>query len=368
MSISNIYTQNPNFPNRYISPEKLFFFLQENYSDFIQQVGTSDLNKPIYMLSLGNGDVNILAWSQMHGNESNATHAILDLLEIFKQHPELNKDLFSKISLDFVLMLNPDGSEKWTRRNALDIDINRDFLKESSKEILILKELYTKKKYDYALNLHEQRTIFSTDGVHPATLSFLAPSQDFERTLTVGRKKSMAVISRMFEKLNQLLPNQIARYTDEFYPTSLGDNLMRKGIPNVLFEGGHFPNDYLRKETRKFYTIALYEALHAMADLNGSTEGWENYQQIPQNKETHFDIIYRNVKLNTEYLCVLDIAVQFKEVIEPGSTEISFEPIVVEVGDVGRKKGWQEIDCTGKTFVSEHRFPKLNEKVDFTIE
>src|SRR5690606_19531143 len=182
--------------------------------------------------------------------ESNATHAILDLLEIFRNHAELKEELFSKISLDFVLMLNPDGSEKWTRRNALDIDINRDFLKESSKEILVLKELYTKKKYDYALNLHEQRTIFSTDGVHPATLSFLAPSQDFERTLTVGRQKSMAVISRIFEKLNPLLPNQIARYTDAFYPTSLGDNLMRKGIPNVLFEGGHFQNDYLRKETR----------------------------------------------------------------------------------------------------------------------
>ena len=36
-------------------------------------------------------------------------------------------------------MLNPDGSEKWTRRNALDIDMNRDFLKESSPEIKILK-------------------------------------------------------------------------------------------------------------------------------------------------------------------------------------------------------------------------------------
>lgn len=73
-------------------------------------------------------------------------------------------------------MLNPDGSEKWTRRNALDIDMNRDFLKESSPEIKILKKIAKEKKYDYALNLHDQRTIFTTDGVHPATLSFLSPS------------------------------------------------------------------------------------------------------------------------------------------------------------------------------------------------
>ena len=38
-------------------------------------------------------------------------------------------------------MLNPDGSEKWTRRNALDIDMNRDFLLESSKEFPILKKI-----------------------------------------------------------------------------------------------------------------------------------------------------------------------------------------------------------------------------------
>ena len=84
---SNIkYLQNPDFPNRYISPEKLFNFLQTNYSDAIVEIGTSYLNKPIYKMSLGKGSIKILAWSQMHGNESNSTHAMLDLLEIFHFH------------------------------------------------------------------------------------------------------------------------------------------------------------------------------------------------------------------------------------------------------------------------------------------
>ena len=368
MSITKYYRKNPNFPNRYISPEKLFSYLQDNYSDYIKEVGTSDLGKPIFKMEMGNGSINVLAWSQMHGNESNSTHAILDLLEILENEKELKEDFLSKITLDFVFMLNPDGSEKWTRRNALDIDINRDFLKESSKEILIFKGICSSKSYHYALNLHEQRTIFSTDGIHPATLSFLAPAQDYERSITSTRKKSMAVISRIFQKLSPEIPHQIARYNDEFYPTSLGDNLMKMGIPSILFEGGHFQNDYLRKETRKYYTIALYEALIVMAKLQGSTAGWEDYQQIPQNKETHFDIIYRNVRLNTDYQCILDIAVQYKEELINGSEEISFTPIVVEVGDIGRKKGWKEIDCTGKKFISNLKFPKLDEKVDFTIE
>ncbi|MGZ5265053.1 MAG: M14 family zinc carboxypeptidase, partial [Kaistella sp.] len=48
--------------------------------------------------------------------------------------------------------------------------------------------------------------------------------------------------------------------------------------------------------------------------------------------------------------------------------EITFVPIVMEVGDVGTKKGWIEIDCFGKTFVSDRKFPKLDAEVDFKIE
>lgn len=363
-----IYRKCPDFPNRYISPEKLFFFLQTNYSDSISQVGTSFLDQPIYKMRMGTGITKVLAWSQMHGNESNATHAMLDLLEIFKHQPELKEKLFSEITLDFIFMLNPDGSEKWSRRNAIDIDMNRDFLKLSSKEFPILKNIAENEDYDYALNLHEQRTIFTTDGENPATLSFLAPSINREREVTETRKKSMAVIVKIFEALKNEIPNQIARYSDEFYPTSTGDNFTKMGIPTILYEGGHFPNDYKREGTRKYYTLALYEGLKAIAELKGATDFWEKYQEIPENKESHYDIIYRNVKLNTDHYCILDIAVQFKEEIRAGDDEISFVPIVMEVGDVGKKKGWKEIDCTGKKFISDKKFPKLDTEVDFKIE
>ncbi|MCQ4034725.1 M14 family zinc carboxypeptidase [Kaistella montana] len=362
------YRKCPDFPNRYISPKKLFFFLQANYSDCISEVGTSFLDQPIYKMRIGTGETKVLAWSQMHGNESNATHAMLDLLEVFKDQPELKEKLFSEITLDFIFMLNPDGSEKWTRRNAIDIDMNRDFLKLSSKEFPILKNIAENGEYDYALNLHEQRTIFTSDGENPATLSFLAPSMNHEREITETRKKSMAVIVKIVEALKTEIPNQIARYSDEFYPTSTGDNFTKMGIPTILYEGGHFPNDYKREATRKYYTLALYEGLKAIAELKGAKDDWEKYQEIPENKDSHYDIIYRNVKLNTDHECILDIAVQFKEEIVDGDDEISFVPIVMEVGDVGKKKGWKEIDCTGKKFISEKKFPKLDAEVDFRIE
>ncbi|MFY1046433.1 M14 family zinc carboxypeptidase [Chryseobacterium sp. GP-SGM7] len=367
MNFEHFYTVNSDFPYRYISPEKLFSYLQTNLADYIQEIGKSHLDKPIYKLSIGKGKINILAWSQMHGNESNATHAMLDLLKSLEIAPDIKEDLFSKISLDFIFMLNPDGSEKWTRLNASEIDLNRDFHNEASKEIKFLKNLAASKKYDYALNLHEQRTIFTTDRIHPATLSFLAPSENVERTVTENRKKCMAVIAAVYTHLKELIPNQIGRYSDEFYPTSTGDNFIKAGMPTILFEGGHFVDDYLRKETRKYYTIALYYALNAISELNSDTKGWETYQEIPENQETHYDIIYRNVRLNTDHECILDIAVQYREIYENGKDDISFIPFVMEAGEVSRK-GWIEIDCTGKRFVSDTKYPKLEAEVSFTIE
>lgn len=360
------YLKNPNFLERYISPEKLFFYLQENYAEYISEIGKSTLNQAIYKFSFGKGNLKVAAWSQMHGNESTATLAMLDLIYSLEKNQELKSKLEIEISLDFIFMLNPDGSEKWTRRNALDIDLNRDFNKESSIEIKIFKNFIEKCNYHYALNLHDQRTIFTTDGENPATLSFLAPSENMEREITENRKKSMAVISSIFENLKEKLPKQIGRYSDEFYPNSVGDNLMKAGIPTILFEGGHFQKDYLRQETRKFYTEAMYFSLLAMVNLNGTTDNFENYFEIPENKETHYDIIYRNVKLNTDFPCVLDVAVQFREDFI-GGNEIIFTPIVAEVGDVGKKKAWQEIDCTGKFFKSDKKFPKLNEVQNFEI-
>ncbi|WP_172278436.1 M14 family zinc carboxypeptidase [Chryseobacterium sp. LAM-KRS1] len=368
MNFEQIYLQNPNFPNRYISPEKLFFYLQTNLSEYITEIGRSYLEKPIYKLSIGSGPIKILAWSQMHGNESNATHAMLDLLVSLDKYPEMKEDLFSKIKLDFIFMLNPDGSERWTRLNATDIDLNRDFHNEASKEIKFLKNIVSANQYDYALNLHEQRTIFTTDGIHPATLSFLAPSENEERTVTDNRKKCMAVIGSIYNHLKDLIPNQIGRYSDEFYPTSTGDNFIKAGMPTILFEGGHFVDDYTRTGTRKYYTIALFYALKAISELNSDITGWESYLDIPENKESHYDIIYRNVKLNTDHHCILDIAVQYREIKEEGKDDLSFIPFVMEVGDVKKRKGWLEIDCTGKKFVCATKYPKLDEKVDFSIE
>lgn len=360
------YVRNVNFSGRYILPSKLFGYLEQNYPTYIEQIGKATLGMPVYKFSFGKGKIKIIAWSQMHGNESTATLAMLDLLSTFDAYPELKFYLEDKISLDFIFMLNPYGACVWERRNAVGIDVNRDFLKKSSVEMRLLQDFISREAYNYALNLHDQRTVFSTDGTHPATLSFLAPSEDEERSLTETRKKSMAIISAVYNKLKNEIPDYIGRYTDVFYPFSVGDNLTKIGLPTILFEGGHYPNDYLRKNTRKYYTQALYLALEAIGNLAGETSGFETYFTIPENKETHFDIIYRNITIEATESCVVDIAVQYQETYIQGNDEISFIPYIVEIGDCSHKKAWQEIDCTGKSYKSA-AYPKINEIANFEI-
>ncbi|PIE50622.1 MAG: peptidase M14 [Flavobacteriales bacterium] len=367
LKIEEYYFCNKHFPNRYISPKKLFSYLESEYRKEIDLIGTSVKGNPIYKIRLGKGKLKVIAWSQMHGNESNATHALLDLLAIKKQNPALFESIFNRISLDFILMLNPDGSEVWKRRNAMDVDMNRDFHQEASKEFSLLKNWVKNQHYDYAFNLHEQRSVFSTDGEIPATICFLAPSEDIEKTITETRKQTMAVISAIYQSMKPMIPQHISRYNDDFYPFSTGDNFTKMGIPTILYEGGHFPEDYLRKETRKYYAIAFYYGLKAVAELQGSTENWEQYFDIPNNQETHFDIIYRNLKMNTDFPCVLDIAVQYEECIHKGDEEISFIPKIVEIGDLSHKKGWKEIDGTNKK-ITYTEFPSIGEKVNFKLK
>jgi hypothetical protein len=43
MNSSFQYQKNPNFPNRYISPESLYNFIRENLSDYVSEIGKSTL-------------------------------------------------------------------------------------------------------------------------------------------------------------------------------------------------------------------------------------------------------------------------------------------------------------------------------------
>jgi hypothetical protein len=270
----------------------------------IEQLGLSEKQRPIYTLKIGSGKKRILVWSQMHGNESTATRALFDLFNCFSNATDSTLEtILKECTLVFIPMLNPDGAQAYTRVNGNNIDLNRDAVNRVAKESKLLRTILDDFDPQFCFNLHDQRTIFGVEGTkNPATISFLAPSEEETRALTNGRKQTMNVIIAMNRLLQKMIPNFVGRYTDEFYPTATGDNFQKLGYNTILIESGHYPNDYQREITREYTFYAILQGLYHIATSN-TFEEYEEYAKIPNNDKIFYDVIHRypNTKNDEAY-------------------------------------------------------------------
>ena len=272
--------------------ESLFSKHQEAFE--IKQLGFSEQQRPIYSLKIGSGKKRILLWSQMHGNESTGTKALFDIFNSFSNCTDKEfKTILKECTMVFIPMLNPDGSQAYTRVNANDIDLNRDAVARVAKESNLLRDFLEEFNPQFCFNLHDQRTIFGVEGTkNPATISFLAPSEEATRALTKGRIQTMNVIVAMNTLLQNIIPNFVGRYTDEFYPTATGDNFQKLGYNTILIESGHFPDDYQRETVREHTFYAVIQGLYHIATSNNFID-YEPYFTIPNNAKLFYDVIHR---------------------------------------------------------------------------
>ncbi|WP_435254830.1 M14 family zinc carboxypeptidase [Tenacibaculum sp. A30] len=293
--------------------EPLYFDLQNSKIE-TKIIGESEQQRAIYQLKFGTGEKRILIWSQMHGNESTGTKAVFDFLNFIQRFPdhEITKAIVNNCSITIVPMLNPDGAQAYTRVNANNVDLNRDAVELQAKESKLLRKILEEVNPQFCFNLHDQRTIFGVEGTtNTATISFLAPSEEETRKITEGRKKTMNVIVAMNKLLQEIIPNHIGRYTDEFYPTATGDNFQKLGHNTILIEAGHFPDDYDREEVRKYNFYALLQGIYHIS-INNDFSFYQDYLAIPNNIKNFYDVIYRS-KNNEK-----DVAFQYVETIENG--------------------------------------------------
>lgn len=333
--------KNENFIERYIVYDKLVDYILGLHDSFsIQSEGKSVEGRTIYSVNFGVGSKKILMWSQMHGNESTTTKALLDLINFFKSDSASAGQLAEKLHFKLILVLNPDGLVAYTRENANKIDLNRDAKAQTQPESKILKKVFQDFKPDFAFNLHDQRTIFSAGPTcNPASVSFLAPAFDESKAINASRKKAMQLLAGIAQFLQEVIPNQIGRYDDGFNINCVGDSFQKAGVPTVLFEAGHCQKDYAREETRKHIFSALKKALDLIVNEKLTDFSIANYQGIPQNEKLFYDIIFRNVKINDEQT---DVAIQYEERLQ--DDKIRFVPKLEKVGDLKAFCGHREID------------------------
>ncbi|HLT33944.1 MAG TPA: hypothetical protein VKZ98_09155, partial [Aquaticitalea sp.] len=193
--------------------------------------------------------------------------------------------------------------------------------------------------------------------------SFLAPAQDAACSVTETRKKAMEIIVKMHGHLHQLIPNQIGVFDDAFNINCVGDTFQSLNIPTVLFEAGHYADDYDREVVREF----IYHSLMVGIDYIASTEitgiHYENYFSIPQNQKLFYDIIIRNAKVDGQ---TADIAIQFKELLV--KDRVAFVPVVEKIADLSSFYAHKELDANHNPILTVDGLEiKKNYENDFVL-
>ena len=372
MDLEQLFSQykEQSIEGRYIILDSIRPLLKKiNTKNQVEIIGKSVLENPIYKYQIGTGEVKILLWSQMHGNESTTTKALFDFINVLNGDSELAKKLLKTFTFCCIPILNPDGAKLYTRENANKVDLNRDSQNLSQPESRILRETFEKFDPHFCYNLHDQRTIFGVGSTgKPATLSFLAPSYNEARDINESRLKAINLIAGINDVLQQYIPGQVGRFDDSFNINCIGDTFQSLGVATVLFEAGHFPNDYVREETRKYLFIALFSSFNILNENDIVNNKLDNYLSISQNKVVFYDFMYKNIKINYDGIEIItNFAAQYKEELIEGN--ICFNAYIVHINDLDNYFGHFEYDAKGALYQDEYgNFPKLNQKADFYLD
>ena len=371
MNLEHLFSQykEETIQGRYITLDSIEPLLQKlNTNDQLKIIGKSVLGKPIYSYEIGEGKTKIFLWSQMHGNGSTTTKALFDFLNVLHSGSELAQQLLRAFTFCSIPMLNPDGATLYTRVNANKVDLNRDSQELTQPESKLLRAIFESFKPDYCFNLHDQRTIFgvSTTG-KPATLSFLAPSYNEEREINESRLQAINLIASINEVLQEYLPNQIGRFDDSFNINCIGDMFQYLGVPTLLFEAGHFADDYEREKTRKYVFMALIASFKTLSENVIVSNGIDIYLNIPQNKAVFYDFIYKNIKINYDGIeKITNFAAQYKE--ELIENQICFNAYISEIGNLDGYFGHFEYNAKEALYKDDFdNIPKLDQKADFYL-
>ncbi|WP_234735941.1 M14 family metallopeptidase [Tellurirhabdus bombi] len=325
----------------------------------VTQVGESVEKRPIQLIKVGNGPRKVLLWSQMHGDEPTATMALFDLFNWLRKSDEfdsLRQQILAETTLYFVPMLNPDGTERYKRRNALDIDLNRDALRLQSPESRILKNLQQTLKPYFGFNLHDQNTRYSAGPTSKqATISFLATAYDEARNINPVRERSMQLIVSMNRVLQEFIPGGVGRFSDEFEPRAFGDNIQKWGTTLVLIESGGYPNDPEKQFIRKLNYVSIITALQTIATDAYQTESRLDYNTIPENERYLFDVLIRNAQIvRNGKTYKMDIGINHNEINTNGARSFAYRSSIEDLGDLSTFFGIKEIDAEGLTLVPGH--------------
>lgn len=329
--------------------------LIEKLPFWVEKIGKSFEERDIYQIKMGSGKTKVLLWSQMHGDEATATMALFDIFNFFQIKNDgfdsLRNKILENCTLYYVPMLNPDGAERFQRRTATDIDMNRDALRFQTPEGAILKKLQEEIKPEFSFNLHDKNTKYSAGASgNQATISFLPTSYNYEKEWNPARTRAMQVICGMHQTLHQFIPGHLGRWNDDHEPRAFGDNIAKWGSSLILIESGGYKEDTEKQFIRKLNFVAILTGLQAISEESYTKFELKTYEAIPKNDRYLFDLLIRNAQfVQNGKTIIKDIGINLSEKNINNATDFMLSSVIEDLGDLSTFWGIKEIDAKGLT-------------------
>ena len=185
----------------------------------ITEVGTSVRGRPIHLVRLGYpqpapddqiaAGPSLLVVGAQHGNEPAGREAALQFLrDLALDEASLLPDALSTATVLVIPTANPDGRVANTRRNADNVDINRDHLALVSPEARAIAQVIRDFRPDLVVDAHERgATTPDLQLLWPRNLNVYGPVRDLSRAL---------VEDHLFDQL------PLAGYSVELYSAAPG--------------------------------------------------------------------------------------------------------------------------------------------------
>ncbi len=137
----------------------------------VKEIGTSVEDRPLHLVTVGEGERELWIAARHHGNEPTGTEAAMNVLQyltadeprlapgkpsIVKELVEQRSTVLERLTIHIVPVVNPDGAHAFTRGNALGVDLNRDYAVFTQPESRAVRDAFWTVRPDAGLDLHNE--------------------------------------------------------------------------------------------------------------------------------------------------------------------------------------------------------------------
>ncbi len=312
--------------NKATSYNELTTFVQQldAQSDLlhVELIGQSVQKRNLYALTFSSTEfgkdplkIKVLVFAQQHGNEQSGKEGAL-LLAKELLNPE-NRYLFDKIDFALVPQVNPDGSEVNKRRNANNMDLNRNHLILTEPETKAVHDFFDKHLFEVTMDVHEYS---------PYGEDWIKYGYRKNADVTVGTTTNLNVSSKIREVSGKNYLPFVLKYLSD-----------RKFSSFVYCPGGPPEIDYIRHSTFDIndgrQSLGIQNTFSFIQEgLNGKDGYVENLQHRAEGQMTGMRGLLEYVYLNKDMVKDLVTTERIKMVAAGPGEDVSIQSVHVGNG------------------------------------